>query len=332
VTVCFAPLFLTKLFVHLPHLIRLAYPFKLLFGPLLLFYVYSLIKPSFLLKGRSLLHLLPFLIAIIYLLPFYIQTGSAKIQWLNDLLLSKKINVFNKIFEIFMILQILIYTFYIKQIIKKFQIKISTLYSSIEKVNLLWINVFINVLYGFFLFRFGIIFIFNLMEFRTIWLIKVIPIIVSVIIYAFGYKSLTQQGIFSDFDALISNEKYKKSSLSKEKAKKFTNILDQLMKEEKSYLDSDLTLIMLAERVGIPTQHLSQIINEKKGVNFYDYVNQYRIREIVSYFNDPRKNHLNVLTLAFEAGFNSKSTFNAIFKKIIGKTPFQYRKEIQNSQ
>ena len=95
------------------------------------------------------------------------------------------------------------------------------------------------------------------------------------------------------------------------------------MATEKPYLEPKLSLSQLADSLGVLPNHLSQIINQYEGKNFYDFVNSYRVALAKK---DTNKN-FNLLGLAFEAGFNSKSSFNQVFKKIKGQTPSQFVNE-----
>jgi AraC-like DNA-binding protein len=83
----------------------------------------------------------------------------------------------------------------------------------------------------------------------------------------------------------------------------------------------ELTLPELAARVGTNTSVLSRVINTGFGQNFNDYINEYRIREAERKLRDPRYRNYTLLAIALESGFNSKSTFNRVFKKLRGTTP-----------
>ena len=98
--------------------------------------------------------------------------------------------------------------------------------------------------------------------------------------------------------------------------------------EEKPYLDPNLTLKALAEKLEIPSNHLSQLLNEGYGKNFADFVNTYRLETFKSKVADPSQRQLTILALAYDSGFNSKTVFNTYFKKIMGTTPRAYWKEI----
>ena len=96
------------------------------------------------------------------------------------------------------------------------------------------------------------------------------------------------------------------------------------MKTEKPYLNSQLSISMLAEQIKIPSNHLSQIINEQEGKNFFEFVNNYRIEEVKQRIIENQDKKFTLLAIAYDSGFNSKSSFNRIFKKQEGLTPNQY--------
>ena len=98
------------------------------------------------------------------------------------------------------------------------------------------------------------------------------------------------------------------------------------MEEHQIYLDNQLTLTRLAEIVGISTHHLSEVLNQHEGKNFYQFVNEYRINYICEKMKHDKE--IKILDLAMSAGFSSRSTFNAVFKQFVKLTPSQYRKQL----
>lgn len=97
--------------------------------------------------------------------------------------------------------------------------------------------------------------------------------------------------------------------------------LTEIMATDRPYLAPELTLPQLATQVGTNTSVLSRVINTGFGQNFNDYVNEYRVREAERLLRDPRYQQYTLLAVALESGFNSKSTFNRVFKKLRGATP-----------
>jgi AraC-like DNA-binding protein len=98
------------------------------------------------------------------------------------------------------------------------------------------------------------------------------------------------------------------------------------MESERPFLNSDICLHGLSERLNIPDHYLSQVINMRLNRNFYDFINHYRVEEAKRLLTNS-KNHLTILEVAFEVGFNSKSAFNRVFKKYVKKTPSDFKKE-----
>jgi len=127
-------------------------------------------------------------------------------------------------------------------------------------------------------------------------------------------------------------EKYKGSSLTPQKSKTHLNQLLAIMKDEKPYLDPEMSLQQLAMRIGITKEDLSQVINEQLNKNFKNFLNDYRIEEAKRKLENPRENQYVLLKIAFDVGFNSKSSFNAIFKKSTGLSPSEYRKKHQKTE
>jgi AraC-like DNA-binding protein len=162
-------------------------------------------------------------------------------------------------------------------------------------------------------------------------------------IYWISYKALSQPELFAVIRGNYGHEtvslpppalkvhlpvkKYSNSGLSTEELSRIIAALEEKIKKDRPYLDPQLTIDDLAQSVNCSRHHLSQALNEQLGQTFYDYINQYRVAEAKLLLSDPAKASLKVAALAFDAGFNSISTFNEVFKKITGQTPTQFRKK-----
>src|SRR5690606_28387216 len=105
----------------------------------------------------------------------------------------------------------------------------------------------------------------------------------------------------------------------------------RLMELEKPYLNSELNLVKLAEQMNLSTHQLSFLINNAFGENFFNFINRYRVRKAKELLKDPDYDHFNVLVIAYESGFNSKTSFNNTFKKMTAYTPTEYRKNAAQS-
>lgn len=122
----------------------------------------------------------------------------------------------------------------------------------------------------------------------------------------------------------IPNVKYAQSKLSNQELEKLKLRLDQLMEDKKPYLNRHLMKADLAEMLGVNNPEVARLLNEKIGMNFFEYVNYFRIREFIELAKKERAKHLTFFGIAQEAGFNSKTTFNKSFKKIMGTSPSEY--------
>jgi putative ABC transport system permease protein len=103
--------------------------------------------------------------------------------------------------------------------------------------------------------------------------------------------------------------------------------LKKVIKEKRYYEDPELSLVSLAQKLGLTTHELSRIINQGLKKSFNDFINEYRVAEVRRKMQDPGYGHLNLLGIAYESGFNSKTTFNRAFKQATGKNPVDYKKE-----
>ncbi|MEM6316112.1 MAG: helix-turn-helix transcriptional regulator [Bacteroidota bacterium] len=121
-------------------------------------------------------------------------------------------------------------------------------------------------------------------------------------------------------------QKYEHSNLQPAQKEKYLVKLKNYMAQEKPFQLPELTLAQLAEKVNIPSYYLSQVINEKLNCNFLDFVNGYRIELAKELLLNPKFEHYTIVSIAYEADFNSKSTFYSAFKKMVGMTPSQFRK------
>lgn len=230
----------------------------------------------------------------------------------------------------------LVYIFYTLINLKKYADKIENYYSDLERISLNWLIKITTLSFM----------VLSFWSF-TFWLshLRIIPkspvfiacILLTLIIIVFitAYYLVNQPEIFrknvemehvieSTADSSV-NEKYARQSIDDRMQDEYLARLNNFMETEKPYLDENITIKDLAEEIDIPAHHLSIVINNRLGKNFYTFINEYRIKEAVSILNDPENSDANIIAIAFKSGFNSKSTFNSVFKKITGFTPSEYR-------
>ncbi len=162
--------------------------------------------------------------------------------------------------------------------------------------------------------------------------------------FAFSFYGFKQPGIFKEIltEHRISKKpthvsptqevKYERSGLKEKDAQRYLQKLLKYMDENKPYLDVDLTIHDISGELNIPRHHLTQIINGLLGKNFYTFINEYRIREVKKLLVDEAYSKYTLTSIAYEAGFNSKSSFNSVFKNSTGMTPTEYKEAYLEEQ
>jgi AraC-like DNA-binding protein len=138
-------------------------------------------------------------------------------------------------------------------------------------------------------------------------------------------KALRQPEIFA---GITQNEagKYLGSSLTPGQIDGYKKQLLALCHSEKPFLNPQVSLADLANKLSISSKHLSQVINQSFNKSFFDFINAFRVQEAQSILKASKDDKLTVLEVMYEVGFNSKSSFNTAFKKETGQTPTEFRK------
>lgn len=161
----------------------------------------------------------------------------------------------------------------------------------------------------------------------------VVDILFLSMIYFISYKAFSQPQMFQDIEKLLPKPepviRYASSKLSEDKLSEIQSRLKELMRNEKIYLKGDLNIQEMADLLKVSRQYLTQVINEKMECNFNDYINAFRVDEFKQRSKNTEYKNYTLLALALDSGFNSKTSFNTIFKKHTGMTPSQYRKTIE---
>lgn len=124
-------------------------------------------------------------------------------------------------------------------------------------------------------------------------------------------------------------KKYVKSGINEKQIETINNSLIKIMATEKPFLNPKISLKSLSGMLNISSNHVSQVINDRHNMNFFDFINDYRVQEVIELLKVPKNKQYTLLALAEEAGFNSKTTFNVAFKKLKGTTPRKYFKTLE---
>jgi AraC-like DNA-binding protein len=334
-------------FEFMPDLLHVLAPIDLLYGPLIFLYVLQLTnKKNDRIDKRNYWHFLPVIIGVALLLPFFLLEGPTKLEVAEALRTGVALTndtphalIMQSGFMVFMlgtIIQLGVYLFIsIRRLIKHSR-KIRNEFSDIDKINLAWLRNLLLGLSCIYLIYLGDQFFPDLMQVNVLG--DLVTVIAVILIYAMGYLGLRQPAIFTSTAETgpypsaegidRSQEKYLRSGLDKETSRIFLDELTRHMEQDKPYLQGDLVLPQLAQQLGISANYLSQVINQQLHVNFYDFVNGYRVEEAKQLIQGAGQKPPNILNIALDSGFNSKSAFYTAFKKATLMTPTQYRKSL----
>jgi AraC-like DNA-binding protein len=308
-------------------------PFTLLFGPLAFLFVRIMSGTATRDRRLGIADLRHFLPA------FALVLG---VPALAHLLPSSSLRALDIGFWACSILYLLAYLLATGRIIHAHRRRLREEYSAIEAVDLGWVQ--------------GFLISFLAVELLSLALLvgmvhadpfphfgKALALASTLLAYALGYHGLTRRapseavegrppeavGPAASAEAARDElAKYARSGLKAHDAKDIEAELVRCMADDKPWLEPEFSLQDLSDRLGRPRNRLSQVINASFGMNFYDYVNGYRVREVQRLMSEPAFDRYKILSIALDAGFASKNTFNAVFKKIVGLTPSRYRSSL----
>jgi AraC-like DNA-binding protein len=208
-------------------------------------------------------------------------------------------------------------------------------FSNLKKKELRWLFYISSGYLIYLIIAIGLFLINQYFDYRTPVIdidVSIIPL--SIYVFGLGVYGYKQESIFNeDFSNQLrkgdKDVKYFRSGLNQSESIEIIYKIKTIMKEEKPYLNSDFNIRDLAKLANTTIHKLSQVINESFQKNFYELVNEYRIREVEGMLKDPAYNNLKIISIAYDCGFNSKSAFYIAFRQYTGITPTEYRKKLQ---
>lgn len=266
-------------------------------GPLFYLYTHACLDSNFKLQKRQLIHFIPALLGILF--GFWVQES----HWETLPIV------------VFLFLFIFYYLHYLIYIIRGYSV-VMRWKKEAKKEVISWLRLlFLGLLIIWFAY------VLNLFD-------KQIPYVIGPLLYSLVAYIISFIAIKKNYLQELDSEKYKTTPISDDQIRVIYEKVEQLVIADKQYRNSNLSLKSLSKDMKVSTQILSLVINKKSKTNFNSFINHFRISEALESLDNENYHNRTIASIAFEVGFNSISSFNAAFKKQVGKTPLQYRQNL----
>lgn len=302
----------------------------LLIGPLIYFYVLAQTNRTFQYKRSDLIHFLPFLVYVVYHLAVFAQGSDFIFRWMD----AYDLPYIDPIYKLITLGTMSAYLLAAIRTYYTYRRWVETEYASPEKLRFTWISrLLIAVCIAIVatcVFRLTEALSMDLDLAQSWW----ISIIVTLCIY---YISIA--GLFSDRPPIYTeyNTKRRSTSTPDSVLPQYTEpeleawllSLTMLMDSRQVYLNPEISLGSVAKDLGLSRKNVSAAINAKYGTNFRRFVNEYRVNAFKKAVNEGKAEEMTLYGLALDCGFNSKATFNRVFKQIAGMAPNEYALRIK---
>ncbi|HEY4198405.1 MAG TPA: helix-turn-helix transcriptional regulator, partial [Mucilaginibacter sp.] len=310
---------------YIPFWSRLPLQFSLALGPLIFFYVLKITKPDSKFRLKDLLHFSPLLLELairVFEVVSSIKTGTATYE-------TPGFHQLNPVLQLLAFISVSIYLYLSHKLIEDFYERQKFNGGDRYRHELRWLNRF-------------------LIGFGLLWLLWIPFTTVDYFYYHYQlypqanyplYLLLVSMMIWIAARAFLRPEIGVQSAtipvfkpLLPAELKQKGTWLKRVVKENRYYQDPELSLSSLAEKLELHTHELSRILNTVLKKSFNDFINEYRVLEAARKMQDPVYDHITLLGIGFESGFNSQSTFNRIFRQMTGKSPLEYKNDRKKEQ
>lgn len=307
-------------------------PLILLIGPSFFLYILSFSKK--LTTRDLLLHALAFLLYLPILAIFYSQHFSADLP--RPSLQAVYSSTFAIVIGLLKFVHLFIYVWFSFSALRNHQIKIKRIFADLSGKDLAWLKYMLGA-FVFLVFASLLIYIIALQlpdyqnQLTLVNLTLLSIFILTISFYAFHQNTLfdyqTSHLNAEEVTAVVSEDagpRYEKSGLKPSEIGAIQEKIEAFV-QAKGYLNPEVTLGSMSEAIGVPPHKISEVLGKHLNTSFYDLINQHRVEDIKKAIHDPALAHLTILSIAYDYGYNSKSTFNAAFKKFTGTTPSAFK-------
>lgn len=276
-------------------------------------------------KIKYLNHIGIFFINCILVSPYILMDKESKLSFI----INSEFNLIIWIGTIWVNIIFLIYLLKTSCIIFEFQKKLKNQYSYTENINLDWLK-YLTI--GLFIVYFAGSVIGSILCYIGVPLYYINFYVYSTLVlflFGLGFFGIKQKNIFTN-EQTEEKDLAKKQTATTDKDILFAQKLKDYMIAQKPYLNEKLTLNELSVQLEVKSYYITFILNRVLKKNFYDFINYYRVEEIKKRINEGELSKYTMLSIAFDCGFNSKASFNRIFKSYTGYNPTQYLRSISD--
>jgi AraC-like DNA-binding protein len=322
---------------QVPHLLGVSVPLLFTIGPLYWFYTGTLLKAGS--RPQAALHYLPAVLSLALLSPFFLQQGAVKAAWMTSVLAKGFVE-----FPMLQLLllsvasfSLLVYFYRAYAVLESYETTLVDEFASTAILTVNWLkrlsSAFSLFMVLFYLAWGELLFVpASGLRYR---LLAVVMLALAAFVLGLGLYACLRPEMFvrythTGLPALgTPRVRYEKTALSGEQVRQYRSQLLAHMEQAQPFLQGELRLSALAVELGLPAHHLSQVINQEFGKNFFEFINTYRVEAAKALLRAPAAQAGTVLDIALRAGFNSKASFNRIFKQYTGLTPTAYQATAQ---
>lgn len=293
----------------------------LLIGPTIFAYLLSQTNQEFKLERKHLLHVIPFGLYATYHLIIFVQGSEFVQNWLSEVHLS----YVDTVERIGILVSNISYLFFSFRHYNQYRKWIETEFSNPEDVRLDWYRIYLIVVAS----GIALSWIFNLVQMaghnlsytQSWWEYAGIVLLIYILSINGYHQTQTVYLYFPREEEGSSEESEQNTSIPEQELEEKKQELTRLMEQKQIFLQPQLSLREVGTMMGLPKSILSQVINQGFNKNFSQFVNEYRVSHFQEMVREPKNQHLSLLAIALDSGFNSKATFNRVFKATTGMSP-----------
>lgn len=308
----------------------------LTFGPFLFIYTKNLIYRKKFIRNKDYFHFIPFLILTVCYFAFF--KGKLDLDG-NNMLRVDGMAYARVLYSLVFAVSVTYYTTYTFYLLRRYKRTLPDNFSYFSEDNELNWLYFLTSLFAITYAVYAVLGFYNLYSGIRVFEIDYYSDIgLTLLTFGVSYFGIKQPYLFKEIpedkddkqsSALgqENKEKYKQSNLTEEVKTAFIAKLQEYMVNERPYMNPELTVQDLSKQVNIARHHLTEILNSDIGKNFFTFINEYRINAVKRRLMDEKFDHLTIIAIAYDCGFNSKSTFNSIFKQHTNMTPSKWKAE-----